>query len=445
MDLVYNFLNKFNFNQGTSIVVGVSAGEDSMCLLNVLMGLEQKYYFKIIIAHINHKKRVESDEEEHFLKLYATQHHIIFESMSITDKINGNFEAETRKIRYQFYENLVNKYQASYLMTAHHGDDLIETILMRLVRGSSLKGYQAISLITKKENYLILRPLLYVTKEDIRKYIKEKNIPYRVDVTNFSSDYTRNRYRMNILPFLKKENKNVHLKFLKFSNKLEEVNTYLNKDIDKAYQECYHDNSLDINIFLKNDLFLQRLVIENIFQELYVDLTRLTDKHIDLVLKFLLKRKTGSKLSLPGNKILVINYNQAIFLNQQVENIIDSNQSNNYYFELVDGLVLPNGMKFIKIDNVENGNDTLHLDSKDILMPLYVRNRKAGDFIELKGISGKKKVKDIFIDKKISKEKRDMYPIIVDSLDRVVWIPKLKKSKYDVQNGKNCDIIFKCL
>ena len=102
-------------------------------------------------------------------------------------------------------------------------------------------------------------------------------------------------------------------------------------------------------------------------------------------------------------------------------------------------------MQFIKYNGKENGNDTLHLESSMIELPLYVRNKHDGDVIELKGTSGVKKVSDIFIDKKISREDRKNYPVLVDSNDKVIWVPKLKKSKFDSPNREKCDIIFKCL
>lgn len=112
---------------------------------------------------------------------------------------------------------------------------------------------------------------------------------------------------------------------------------------------------------------------------------------------------------------------------------------------LEDGLVLPNGFKFIEYSGDGKGNDTLHLNSSNIALPLYVRNKKNGDYIELKGLNGKKRVSDIFIDSKINKLDRNIYPVVVDSSDKIVWIPKLKKSKYDSKNNEKCDIIYKCL
>ena len=320
-------------------------------------------------------------------------------------------------------------------MTAHHGDDLIETILMKLTRGSNLKGYQGISLISNYQNYKIVRPLLYVTKDDILKYLNSNNIPYRNDYTNDLDDYTRNRYRHYVLSFLKKENKDVHLKFLKFEQSLEESNNYLNKVMLNAYNNCYNDNTLNIDKFLENDLLIQKLIIENIFNNLYLDLSNISFKHVDLIFSLINNSRTGLSINLPGNIIVVKEYGCLKFLLKK--------NRNDYKVLLSDGLVV-NEMKFITLNKLENGNDTLHLSSKSVKLPLYVRNRKNGDYIELKG-SGRKKIKDIFIDCKISREIRDSYPIVVDSNDTVVWIPKLKKSKYDCENTDLCDIIFKCL
>ncbi len=439
MDLVYDFLeNKIKLTKEDSIVVGVSAGPDSMCLLYLLLELQKKIGYKIIVAHINHQKREESKEEESFLKEYCLNHNCSFESMRIEKYGTGNFHKEAREIRYKFYQDLINKYQAAYLMTAHHGDDLIETILMRLVRGSTLSGYKGISLITNMDNYFIVRPLLYVTKEEIENFNKANNIPYRIDQSNFSNKYTRNRYRHNVLPFLKEENKNVHLKFLKFSAMLTECDNYIEKVLNNAYNNIYQDAKLDISLFKEEDIFLQKMLLEKILLNFYDDLSFVESKHIDILLNLIRKNKSGSKISLPLGIIAKIDY--GYFLLEKSNNL-----DSNYCYLLEDGLKLPNGMTFQEYHGKENGNDVIHLISSDIDLPLYVRSKKVGDAIELKGMNKFKKVSDIFIDKKLSRDKRDSYPIVVDSSGKIIWIPKLKKSKYDSQNHELCDIIFKCL
>ena len=438
MDLVLNFLlNKLNLKESDKIIVGVSAGPDSMFLLHLLIELRKKINFLIVVSHINHKVRIESEEEEEFLKNYCKENNVIFEVKKIENYEHKNFHAYAREFRYKFYQDLIKKYNANYLMTAHHGDDLIETVLMRLTRGSTLSGYTGINLISNYHNYKIVRPLLYMTKDEIKAFNDNNNIPYRVDKSNYSDKYTRNRYRKYVLPFLKEENKNVHLKFLKFSELLDNSNKYIEKDINNIYNNIFIDNKLNIIEFKKYDLFIQRLVIEKLLKEKCINLDNIDDRNINSLINLINNNKTGSEINLPNNIIARINYNYL--------EISEKKDKKDYYIELKDGLIIENGMKFINLNDDENGNDTLHLDSSLVKLPLYVRNRKNGDFIELKGTNGKKLVSDIFIDNKINRDDRDTYPIVVDSNDVVIWIPKLKKSKYDSKFNKKCDIIFKCL
>ena len=228
MKKVYDFLlNSIKLNSHDVIVLGVSSGPDSMALLHILIDLQRKIDFKVIVAHINHNIRMESSEEAVFLENYCNEHDLPFEYMKIEKYSEDNFHNEARNIRYEFYKDLIKKYHANYLMTGHHGDDLIETILMRLTRGSTLKGYGGFSSCVMMDNYQIVRPLIFVTKNEIEDFNKKEQIPYRIDKSNYKEHYTRNRYRMNILPFLKNEDKNVHEKFLKFSNTIMEYNDFI--------------------------------------------------------------------------------------------------------------------------------------------------------------------------------------------------------------------------
>ena len=213
---VYSFLNSLKISKKEPLIIAVSYGPDSMFLLDLIINKYKNN--KIICAHVHHNHRKESDEEAELLEKYCLENNIIFEFMKITSYKNNSFtEIEARKKRYNFFEELIRKYNAKYLFTAHHGDDLVETILMKIVRGSTMQGYSGINLVSKRVNYEIIRPLLYLTKDDILRVCKEKSIPYAIDLSNESNTHTRNRYRNNILPYLKKEDKNVHLKFLKFS------------------------------------------------------------------------------------------------------------------------------------------------------------------------------------------------------------------------------------
>ena len=157
----------FEFRQNDRIVIGCSSGPDSMALVDMLLKIRDKYNLFLVIAHVNHNVRKESYEEAEFLKDYCFINKLLFESMVIEEYGDDNFHNEARNIRYNFFENLVHKYDANYLMTAHHGDDLIETVMMRIVRGSNLNGYAGFRNIVDMDGYKIVRPLINYTKKEL--------------------------------------------------------------------------------------------------------------------------------------------------------------------------------------------------------------------------------------------------------------------------------------
>ena len=132
------------------VVIALSGGPDSMALLNIIFELRKIININIVCAHVNHNVRKESDDEKIFVENYCKDNNVIFEYMKINNYPDGNFEMIARCKRYEFFNEIVQKYNAKVLLTAHHGDDLMETILMRLVRGSSLKGYGGFDKITDR-------------------------------------------------------------------------------------------------------------------------------------------------------------------------------------------------------------------------------------------------------------------------------------------------------
>lgn len=141
MDKVYQYLiNESGIRYRDTIVLGISGGPDSMALLTIMLKLKEELDLVLVVAHVNHNVRLESKIEEEYVKEYANKVGVIFEGLSVKSWGDDNFENEARTVRYNFFDKVVNEYNAKYLMTAHHGDDLIETILMRIVRGSTLKG-----------------------------------------------------------------------------------------------------------------------------------------------------------------------------------------------------------------------------------------------------------------------------------------------------------------
>lgn len=430
--------DNFTFHENDKIVVGCSTGPDSMALVDMLLKIRDKYKLNLIIAHVNHNVRKESYEEAEFMKEYCEENNLIFESMVIEDYGDDNFHNEARNIRYNFFENLVHKYDAKYLMTAHHGDDLVETVLMRIVRGSNLNGYSGFKSIVDMDDYYIVRPLIFYTKAELEEYDKENNVKYYIDSSNSKDKYTRNRYRKYVLPFLKEEEKDVHLKFLKFSNTLNEASKFIDKARNRAINRVVEDNKIIIDKFIEEDIYIQREILYYLLSDFYQDdLILLGDRHIDLILNLIHSNRANSFINLPNEVLARKNYNEFELVKE-----IDSISS--YEIEFDNCVMLPNNRKIEKIeDTLDNSNNICRLDSNEVVLPLIVRTRKIGDKMAVKGLNGTKKVKDIFIDKKISLEARDKWPIVLDSKGRVVWIPGIKKSKFDKKKNENYDIILK--
>ena len=426
-------LNDINFDN--YVVVGVSAGSDSMCLLNLL----EKKTNKIIVCHINHNIREQSIIEEEYLKTYCQEHNLIFESMTIKEYKENNFENEARKIRYKYYEEILNKYNSNKLFLAHHGDDLIETILMKIERVSNIEGYAGIKRISKLKNYDIIRPLLPYTKEDIITYNKSHNITYYIDSSNTNIDYTRNWYRQKVLPILKEKDKNIHLKFLKYSETLQEYNEYIDREINKKLSTIYQNNIINIDVLNKEDYFLKKNILYYIMNDIYNNESNIiTEKHIQNILTMINSNKPNLSINMPQSKILVKEYNK-LYIKKNIK-------EEKKYKIIFEDTTKIDSLEIKKVSEEElDGNNICRLNSKDIKFPLYIRNRKDGDYMILKNSNYKKKIKEIFIENKLPISKRNNYPLLVDSDDKVLWIPNMKKSNLCYKKDENYDIIIKCI
>ena len=427
------FLNN-NIKDNTSVVVACSGGPDSMCLLSLVNNLKTTKKIEVICAHVNHKLRTESEEEAIMVQEYCQKNDIVFELLEITDYLTGDFSEEDARIRrYKFFDQVINKYKSKYLLTAHHGDDLIETILMRLTRGSNLSGYAGIRQVNTNESYQILRPLLTTTKEAILKYNNENAIPYRVDASNDNLKYTRNRYRHTILPFLKNEDVNVHLKYLKFSKELSEYDNFVTEYIKN--NKLIVDNSIDINKLNLENTFIKKKTIELIVKEIQkYDYFDISDNQMAEIIKLL--DKNNKSIDLNNGYKCINEYGYLKIIKPEnvnfTEIIFDRDVITKYftfYYNSTEG---------------DDSNNCIYLLSTDIQLPLKLRTKRNGDKMYIKNLNGSKKISDIFIDSKLPKEERINYPILVDASDTIIWLPGLKKSQFAKDKSEKYDIIIKC-
>lgn len=429
MDKSIEFLKTIPIGTKT-IIVGCSGGPDSMALLHILY--EEGY--DIVCAHVDHNIRTESKEERQFVETYCQDHCIKFEALTLEKTSSNEFYYRTK--RYTFYKELADKYDTPYIMTAHHGDDLIETVLMRISRGSTLKGYAGFPKIYDEGPYKIIKPLIFYTKSEILTYVEKNDIPYVIDSSNELDEYTRNRYRHIALPFLKNENPHVHERFLKYSERLEEAANFISESVTSAIEENYHNKTLDLIHFKKLNPFIAKAEMEYILRDFYGDdICHINESHLSIVLGLAHKNKNAS-LDLPKGLHIVKSYEELHFEKK-------SEEITSYEMELKEYNELPTGEITIVQSSEDTSNYITRLNSQDLALPLYIRTRRNGDKMEIKNSNGSKKIKSILIDEKIPVDERDTLPLVVDSQNRIVWLPGIRKSKFDINKDKKYDIILK--
>lgn len=440
MEESYDYLmNDLKIKYGDTVVAGVSGGPDSMALLSLLIQVKKALDIEIVCAHVNHNTgRPGQFEEQKFVEKFCRNHNVVFETMTIEDYGDDNFHNEAHTKRYNYFSGLIKKYNAKYLFTAHHGDDLIETILMRIVRGSTLRGYSGFSKEIDKGSYKIVRPLMNLTKDEILAYDKKNKIPYALDSSNQKDVYTRNRFRKYIVPEFKKEDKNVHNKFYKFSKTLLEYNEYIDKEVARKIKTIYVDEVLNVEKFIKEDKVIQMKIIYYILEHIYQDdLMLVTDRHAEILCEVINSKRANVKVHLPNNVQAIKSYNTLVLANLE-------QKKNEYEIEINKFVNLPNGKNIEVVDKSDaTDNYICRLSKEDVVLPLHVRTRKDGDKMAVKGMIGNKKVNDIFINEKISMNDRDLWPVVVDNEENIVWLPGLKKSKFDKQKEENYDIILR--
>lgn len=425
----------YYFNEDTTIVVATSGGPDSMALLHMLISLTKKP--NIICAHVNHNKRKESSKDQELVAAFCKKHNIIFEQHTIEEYSDDNFHNQARKIRYDFFENLINLYKADYLLTAHHADDLVETMLMRLVRGTNLDGLAGIKEITNRKNYKIIRPLLSISKETLIDYNESNKITYRIDKSNQSDAYTRNRYRKNIIPLIKNENPRYQKSFIDLSNELIKQNQLITNIVNKKYHQVVDNNEIDINEINLIDEYIKQKVIEKWLHHNYLtDINKINKKHVRSIMQLLKSTISNSSVHLPNNKIVIRSYNILKFKN--IPDLLPFKE------ELINNHELPNH-KIISVNptTYDNSNCCTKLVTNKLALPLYVTNIDLNAKIRIKNSLFYKKINRILIDEKISVELRTNLIMVVDSNGEVVWIPGIKKSIYDVDKETDCDIILR--
>ena len=427
-----NYIENANlFKENSSILLTVSGGKDSMFMLNLFNSIKERYNLRLVVCHYNHSLRNDSDRDELFVKKESEKRNLPFYSKkedikNLSLQSKKSIEECARIYRYKFFEEIRKTENLDFIATAHNSNDLSETVLMRIIRGTGVSGLVGIL----EKNRYIIRPIISFNREEIEEYILQNNIPFVQDETNYLDIYYRNKIRLSLLPILKKDyNERIDEALCRLSKISKDYNNvakeYISSKEGKLWK--FKDNKIFVDLDL---LRLESNSLRSIlFRELYEKMTSNPDGISYALIEDINKlvfSKTGKYIKVK-NLIFKIEYDNMMIFNEKKHNLEE-----NFYFENIDDTlystkffdIIIEQSNFEELINNKSNKDILFINSK-FLKDLVIRNRKNGDYMNLK--FGKKKLKNIFIDEKIRKEYRDILPVF-EIYNEIVWIPKVRRS-----------------
>lgn len=402
------------WQKNDKIALGLSGGVDSIALFHLLVTKYKESYKELVAFHINHGLREQSYEEAEFVENFVKNYNVKFykKELNMKDLVRDSHTSEemlARKLRYDAFEEMSSLEGGVKLITAHHKNDQVENILMRLLSGRSMDYNLMIEEKTTIGNLEVYRPLLNVLKADLEQYADKNDLKYYVDSTNFDTDYTRNNIRHNIVPLLNNVNAASFDNLINFSSYYQNINAELkNKvlEVKDNYVISTEDGKveLDKEKLLKNTkeeiYFLLRDILANNFCIFDVK-----QKALFTIIGDLKNRNNNKSYDLKNNLKIIIEYN-SIYIhkiekkcyNDKIELIIDEVDINKVYtFHQSNFLI-----------TTTNNSSEVGFNKEDL--PLIVTTKRDGDRIQRGKVS--KKLSRLFIDEKIPKELREKLPVI---------------------------------
>jgi len=403
------------------IVLGLSGGPDSLCLFHVLLELQMELNIIIHPVHINHKFRpVAAEEDQSYVEEFCKKHGLecstfIYDCNSIAKEQGISGEEAGRNARYEaFYkvgrrvidENGISAEQVK-IAVAQNSNDQAETLLMRILRGTGPDGLAGIEYKREGAGGIeIIRPLLDAKRKDIEKYCEENKLQPRFDHTNKQPVYTRNKIRLQLIPFIEKSfNPNITETLNRLSIIAKE-----DKDFMKSIVDDLLENDMGLEKIREQHPAIRKRIIIKKLEEIGLE-QGITHAHVEAVDKLISEGKTGTSVHLPNGYRVVIDYGEVHFFKEDFNQNLDT--GSNQYERCSDQTEIDFDQTKIGINQAESGSGRFN--------GLILRTRQPGDYIVLKGVGGRKKIQDAFIDMKVRREFRDKIPMFCKDSE-VMWI-----------------------
>lgn len=419
-----------------TVVVGVSGGPDSMCLLNILHRL-YKDSLEIIVVHVNHGLRKEAEDEALFVKDYCEKLNVScyvvnedIKNIAINNKMST--EEAGRYVRYRAFEKALNG-KKGVVAVAHNMNDNAETVLFNMFRGSSVQGISGIRAVNDK----IIRPLLCLKRSEIEDYLQLENIPFCIDKSNLEDDYSRNVIRNHILPLaITRLNQNTVGNIFALSNDIEILQDYMKlqlKNMTEKYVKYSNGRIMIDSKILSEHEFIVKNVIYNKLTEIAGAMKDIERKHIQSIVQ-LFGMQTGHEIHLPYDVIAIKTYDGAMLLKregterpvmQKISIPLDraDYEIDDYKIKIFD---------YNKNMLIPEDKYTKWLDYDIISAAPCIRAREEGDYLVINEKGDIQKLKKYFVNEKIPSEARENIPLLCDA-SHVMWIVGYRiSSKYKV-------------
>lgn len=293
------------------ILLGVSGGPDSVCMLHLFSALREEYKLNLICAHFNHSLRGEADSEEKFVKKLCKDLGVkcVSEKKDVKEFFDGDsLEQTARNLRFDFFLKCARQLKLKKVALAHNKDDVAETILMRMIRGTALRGLRGILPRSRMKGVTFIRPLIEIRKDEIGEWLDEHNRPYTVDSSNFQETFLRNKIRLKLLPFLEELNPNMVNSLFNLSRVVSLDYEYIEKLAREQFNRLRKQKGkgyvrLDIDELKELDLALMFNIIRLAIEEVKGNMRKLEFRHFEEIIDLLYKRPSGSIVHLPDLEV----------------------------------------------------------------------------------------------------------------------------------------------
>ena len=324
---VLDTIKKYNLiEDGEKVVIGVSGGPDSISLLDILNKFKKNKIlnFEIVVAHVNHQIREEANDDEEYVRDYCEKNKIIFyaKRIDVIKYANNNkmgLEEAGRNLRYEFFDEILQKENANKIAIAHNKNDKAETIIMNILRGSGISGLKGIEPI---RNNKYIRPIIECERLEIEKYAKENKLNPRIDKTNYENDCTRNKIRNIVLPYIREQfNPNIVETMNRLSNLANETDEYIQKQVIETFKEIKIEEKpknivLDLKKFNSKDILIRKRLLIYTISKVLGNLQNIEMVNIEDVIK-MFEKNIGNKYLMPNKNIKILMNKGKIFFEAQ--------------------------------------------------------------------------------------------------------------------------------